>query len=196
MFDFRLAPTLVSLVLIAACSNESPAQDATATSDGVVSVAASKAPATPVKGSRMEKKYIDSVETGLKTQMLLFSRTSPEVAANMKTVSLDVEDRKVIRCSIDGLKKAGLSEYLQLGIDMSDQLNKAVMDNPDLSMRTMDQYPEVMSLMTGETVLNNMSESDQETSAAITKSCGMMGMMMKKMNESGVMAAIRTVNID
>lgn len=189
--------TLAGLFIISACSSEAPAQsDATTAQAGsveTVSQPASKPKA--IKGRTSEKQYIQSMEEGLQSQMKLYSRVSPDAAEKMKPISFNADDRDIIRCSFNGMKRAGLSKYLEVGIEASKALNQAIEDNPDVSIKTLEQYPEIMSLVGGD-MLDAMSDTDEEKIQAVNTDCGVMTMILKKMNESGAMAAMTSADMD
>lgn len=190
---------LFGLLMVSACSGDAPAQE-TAADSANQSTGESKsepvAKSAPILGSRQEKTYIQAMEDGMESQMKLYSRVSPEAAAKIKPVQFNAADRDVIRCSYDGIKRAGLSAYLDAGLESSKAFNKAINDNPDLTIQTLAQYPEVMSLMQNSDMMNNMSDADQETVMMINKDCGVVEMMVKKMTESGVMAAMGGISVD
>lgn len=190
--------TLAGLVMISACSSEAPAQsDATAAQDSVVETPTeSLLKPTAVKGTRQEKRYIQAMEDGLQSQMKLYSRVSPEIAEKIKPVNFDAADRDVIRCSFKGMKRAGLSKYVEAGIEANQTLNQAIEDTPNLSIKTIEQHPEIMSLMQGGDMLATMSDADADKVQVINQDCGVMGMMTKKMTESGVMAALTSTDME
>jgi hypothetical protein len=193
----RFYPILIGLVMTA-CSTETPAQTGEdETSPSAEAVTASAEPVAkeraPLFGQgNMEKRYIDAMETGFESQMKLYTRVSPDAAALIKPVSFDQDDRETIRCVIRGYKDAGMEKYLELGIDMNKRLNRLIDENPDLSMRTIESHPEAMHLLSGGDVMEQMSEAESDAADAINSRCGTMTMMMQKMTDSGVMAAMQS----
>ena len=190
---------LFGLLMVSACSGEAPAQEAAAdpaTQSTDESKSEPVAQSAPILGSRQEKTYIQAMEDGMESQMKLYSRVSPEVAAKIKPVKFNAADRDVIRCSYDGIRRAGLSAYLEAGLESSQAFNKAVDENPDLTIQTLAQYPEVMSMMQNSDMMANMPDADQDRVMMINKDCGVIEMMVKKMTESGVMAAMGGMSVD
>jgi hypothetical protein len=190
---------LVGFLMVSACSGDVPAQETAA--DPITQVADETtrdpvAKAAPIFGNRQEKNYIEAMEEGMESQMKLYARVSPEAAAKIKPVIFNAADRDVIRCSFNGMKRAGLSAYLDAGLETNKALNKAIDDNPDLSIRTLEQYPEIMTMMQGGDMMENMSDADQDTVMMINKDCGVIDMMVKKMTDSGVMAAMGGISAD
>lgn len=186
--------TLVGLFIVSACSGEAPAQSDGGATQGAQLDTASQPVSKPtlIKGNRQEKRYIQAMEDGLQSQMRLYARVSPEAAAMMKPVKFNAADRESVLCSYRGMKRAGLSAYIDAGMDANETLNKAIDDNPDLSIITLDQNPEIMALLQGGEMMKNMSAADKDKIQAINEDCGVMDMMLKKMTESGAMAAMRT----
>lgn len=184
--------TLVGLFIVSACSGEAPAQSDGGATQGAQLDTASQLVSKPtlIKGNRQEKRYIQAMEDGLQSQMKLYSRVSPAAAAMIKPVSFDAADRAVIRCSFTGMKRAGLSAYLDAGVDANKALNKAIEDNPNVSIQTLEQHPDIMALMQGGDMMQTMSDADEAKIQAVNKDCGVIAMMMKKMTESGAVAAM------
>ena len=174
---------LFGLLMVSACSGEAPAQEAAAdpaTQSTDESKSEPVAQSAPILGSRQEKTYIQAMEDGMESQMKLYSRVSPEAAAKIKPVQFNAADRDVIRCSYDGIRRAGLSAYLEAGIESSQAFNKAVDENPDLTIQTLAQYPEVMNMMQNSDMMANMPDADQDRVMMINKDCGVIEMMVKK----------------
>ncbi|MGB3456734.1 MAG: hypothetical protein WBG08_08525 [Litorimonas sp.] len=184
---------LASIMMVGACSGETSAETSDATpSQDAVQTAQAETKAGPRLGfGNREKKFIESMEVGFENQMKLYSRVSPEAAALVKPVSLDDGDRDTIRCVIREMRSQGMEKYLDLGIETNAKLNKMINDNPDLSMRTIEAYPEAMNLLMGGGMMDVMSEAESEKSMAINTQCGTTTMMMEKMQESGIMAAMQ-----
>ncbi|MEM7728436.1 MAG: hypothetical protein AAF311_04090 [Pseudomonadota bacterium] len=189
---------LASIMMVGACSTETSADTSDtashegAPSEAVIQMAQAETKPAPRLGfGNRDKKFIESMEAGFENQMKLYSRVSPEAAALVKPVKLNDEDRETIRCVIREMKSQGMEKYLDLGIETNAKLNKMINDNPDLSMKTIESYPEAMDLLMGGGMMDTMSEAESEKSMAINKECGTMAMMMEKMHESGIMAAMQ-----
>jgi hypothetical protein len=185
--------------MVSACSGDAPAQEA-ATDPANQSTDESKsapvASSAPILGSRQEKTYIQAMEDGMQSQMKLYARLSPEAAAMIKPVSFNAADREVIRCSYTGIKRAGLSAYLDAGLEANEAFIKAIDNKPDLSIKTLEQHPEIMALMQASDMMNSMPDADKDTVLEINKDCGVIGMIVDKMTESGVMAAMSRVDAE
>lgn len=143
--------TLAGIVMVSACSGEAPAQNESGAAQDANAETTSQpvSKPTPITGNRQEKRYIQAMEDGLQSQMRLYARVSPEAAAMMKPVKFNTADRESVLCSYKGMKRAGLSAYIDLGMETNKTLNKAIDDNPDLSIITLDQHPEIMALLQG-----------------------------------------------
>ena len=141
-----------------------------------------------------EDHFIDTMEEGLKVQMLLYKRVSPEVAEQIKPVSFNDEDRKVLACVFSRAQEEDIGELIDLAEERNEELNALILGDTTISLATLEQRPDVMALMQAQADIG--TDEDRKTMEAINTECGAMQMMMAKMNQSGVMEAMRSINTD
>ena len=141
-----------------------------------------------------EEDFVAGMEEGIRAQMLLYKRISPEVAAKIKPVSFTAEEKKVFSCVVSKAEDAGVMALVDEAAERTAKLNALIVEDTTISLATLEQRPDVMALMSAEAGIGTKAE--KEAIETINVECGTIQLMMVKMQASGVAAALRPVNTD
>ena len=192
MKTFAIA--VLSAVALIACSTETESQSASQ------EVATPEAETVEVKKSGgglfggKEEEFVKIIQDGFETQMLLYTRSDPRVAEAMKPVTFSKADTDRLRCAYREMKKAGMSEQIEMSIRANAELRRIILDNPEVSLKNIDQYTEVIDAMDAQGKLG--TDADRDKINAINSECKVISLMMEKMQESGLQEAMMSLDGD
>ncbi|MEL6415560.1 MAG: hypothetical protein AAFQ15_11535 [Pseudomonadota bacterium] len=187
--------TLIAATTLCACSSETDARTApqTPASSGA-NETKSSSPKAGLFGINKEARFIQVMEDGFETQMLLYTRADPRIAEMMNSVNLDAGDKDKLRCAYREMKKAGMEKQIDMSIEANVKLRDVILANPDVSFKNIEDFTDIVELMDDQGQLG--TEADRKAINAINSECGVMTMLMAKMEESGVMQAMMQLNVD
>lgn len=186
--------SLLTFLLITACSgDERDAQTNVNTQGiGVAEKASFKAKGTGWFEDSRVTQYLVLTEKSLNISTLLYSRISPEAAAQIKSVKMPPEAKDVARCLVEKVKENGIEEQFDQSMKFTQEYFEYVEKTPSLTLLNLDQDSRLQGLQ----VKMNAGTDDSKMYQAVIKECNVIKMNIKASKSTGVMEAVKAMRGD
>ena len=177
------------LVLLTACSGED--QDVQTSmntqSEDVVNKTDSQSQDTGWFEDKRVTQYLAVMEKSLNVSTLFYSRISPEMAKQIKKVTMPSEAKEVAQCMVGKVKENKLEKEFDQNMELTQEYFEYIENTPGLTLLNADQDSHLQSIQ------EKMSTDDFNALQAASNECGVIEMNIKASKSTGIMEAMRAM---